>query len=105
MPAKIAALFVGAHTKYKIIPKTVLRFDRERGTIHPTQKPVPLLEYLIRSYSRPGDLVLDPCAGSGSAAIAAMNTSRKFVGFEKDRGIFDMAVKRIAERENRAEPA
>ena len=62
---------------------------------HPTQKPVPLLSYLIRTYSSPGDLVLDACMGSGSTGVAAVQAGRRFVGFETDAHFFDVAKRRI----------
>ncbi len=79
-------------------PRSVLRFaslNHATNNYHPTQKPVPLLEWLIRTYTNPGDLVLDFCFGSGSTAIACINTGRRFVGCEKDRTFFRRAVMRI----------
>lgn len=64
---------------------------------HPTQKPVALLEWLIKTYTTPGETVLDNCMGSGSTGVAAVNTGRKFVGIENDRKYFDIARQRIAE--------
>lgn len=75
-------------------PTSVLRYERDRDNPHPTGKPVLLLERLILTYSNPGDLICDPCAGSASTWIAAMNTNRQFVGFEKDSIIYEMAMKR-----------
>lgn len=63
--------------------------------LHPTQKPVELIEYLIRTYSNEGDIILDNCIGSGTTAVAAMNTNRNFIGFELDKDYFDIANKRI----------
>lgn len=65
--------------------------------IHPTQKPVTLLEYLIRTYTNEGETVLDNCMGSGSTGVAAVNTGRSFIGMELDPGYFETACKRIAE--------
>lgn len=70
----------------------------ERGTvgrIHPTQKPVALFEYLVKTYTLPGDTVLDNCIGSGTTAIAAINTGRRFIGIEQDPGIHRKAVDRV----------
>jgi len=79
-------------------PRSVLRFAKEKGKhIHPFAKPVPLLEYLINTFSNAGEVVLDPTAGSGSAAVAAINTGRKFIGAEIDRAFHDIAEKRIME--------
>ena len=78
-------------------PTTILTFNKVRkGTVHPTQKPVALFEYLIKTYTNEGDLVLDNCIGSGTTAIAALNTHRNFIGFELDKGYFDIANQRIA---------
>ena len=71
--------------------------NNEKATKHPTQKPVPLLEYLIKTYTDVGDLVLDNCAGSCSTGIACHNTGRRFIGFEKDKEIFEKANKRLTE--------
>jgi site-specific DNA-methyltransferase (adenine-specific) len=80
----------------KRYPKQVLFFPVvERGTIHPTQKPVALFEYLIRTYTNEGDLVLDNCAGSGTTAIACENTNRKWVCIEKDETYANAAIERI----------
>lgn len=71
----------------------------ERGTvgrIHPTQKPVALFDYLIRTYTNPGDLVLDPTMGSGTTGLAALRLGRRFIGMEKDAGYFATAQARIA---------
>ena len=82
----------------KRYPKQVIKFGVvERGTLHPTQKPVALFEYLIKTYTNPGELVLDNCIGSGTTAIACMNTGRNFIGFEMDKGYYDIACKRIEE--------
>ena len=67
----------------------------EKRGLHPTQKPVALFEYLIKTYTNPGELVLDNCMGSGTTAIACMNTQRNFIGFEMDKGYYDIACKRI----------
>jgi site-specific DNA-methyltransferase (adenine-specific) len=64
---------------------------------HPTQKPVALMEYLIRTYTNEGDTVLDNCMGSGTTGVACANTGRKFIGIERDPGYFDIARKRIEE--------
>jgi site-specific DNA-methyltransferase (adenine-specific) len=69
----------------------------ERG-LHPTQKPVALFAYLIRTYTNPGDLVLDNTIGSGTTAIACLNTNRDFIGIEKDEGYYNIAKHRALER-------
>lgn len=85
-------------------PRSVLRFkwDTQRLAVHPTQKPVALFEYLIKTYTNPGELVLDNCMGSGTTAIACMNTGRNFIGFEMDKGYYDISCKRIEEHEEAA---
>ena len=80
----------------KRYPKQVLDFGIvERGTIHPTQKPVPLFEYLINTYTNPGDLVLDNCAGSGTTAIAAERTGRRWICMEKQPEYYYPAIGRL----------
>jgi len=81
----------------KRYPKTIIKIDRERKNIHPTQKPIALFEYLIKTYTNEGDLVLDNCIGSGTTAIACMNTNRQYIGIEKDNTYFELANKRIEE--------
>jgi site-specific DNA-methyltransferase (adenine-specific) len=63
--------------------------------VHPTQKPVPLLEYLIKTYTNEGDTVLDFTMGSGSTGVACKNTNRNFIGIEMDKNYFDIAKNRI----------
>lgn len=82
----------------KRYPIDIIKFSHERG-LHPTQKPVALLEYLIRTYTDEGDTVLDNCMGSGSTGVACINTGRKFIGVEKYKRYFDIAIKRIEEAE------
>ena len=84
-------------------PRSVLHFASRGKRLHPTQKPVELLEYLVRTYTDPGDLVLDNCMGSGSTAVAALRAGRRFVGFETDPGYFDIARRRVAEQLQAAE--
>lgn len=76
-------------------PKMVLEFENEKG-LHPTQKPVPLLEYLIETYTNSDETVLDNCMGSGSTGVACANTGRKFIGMEMDDTYFEKASERIA---------
>lgn len=66
-----------------------------RGSLHPTQKPFPLMEYLIKTYTNENETVLDNCMGSGTTAVACKNTNRKFIGFELDKNYFDIANERI----------
>ncbi len=77
-------------------PRSVMLFKNHNvGNFHPTQKPVALLEYLIKTYTNEGETVLDNCIGSGSTAIAAINTNRNFIGIEKDQKYFEIACERI----------
>ena len=83
------------HTpKYKNWPTNVLHFDTERG-LHPTQKPATLLEYLVRTYTNEGGVVLDNCMGSGSTGVACLRSGRHFIGIEKDPHYFQIAKERI----------
>ena len=84
----------------KRYPLNLLKFKRDGGRIHPTQKPVALLEYLIRTYTNDGMTVLDNCMGSGSTGVACVNTNRNFIGIELDEGYFNIAKKRIEEAVN-----
>lgn len=78
-------------------PITLIEFDKvRRGALHPTQKPVELLEYLIKTYTDENDLILDNCMGSGSTGVACKNLSRKFIGIELDEEYFKIAQSRIA---------
>jgi site-specific DNA-methyltransferase (adenine-specific) len=83
-------------------PRSVLQFasDKQTSKLHPTQKPVALFEWLIRTYTNPGDTVLDNCMGSGTTAIACMNTDRNFIGFETDPVYHEKSLQRIAEHPN-----
>lgn len=96
---------IGGEIKYsdkyepdKKLPISILEFkkDNYRGNIfHPTQKPVDLLEYLIKTYTQEGEVILDNTMGSGSTGVAAMNTGRKFIGIELEPQYFEIAEKRI----------
>lgn len=76
-------------------PRSVLKFSKPSKTLHPTQKPVALLEYLIRTYTNEGETVLDFTMGSGSTGVACVNTNRRFIGIELDEGYFNIATQRI----------
>ena len=79
-------------------PSDVLEFNvvpNRKGKLHPTQKPVELLEWLIKTYTNEGETVLDNCMGSGSVGVAAVNTNRHYIGFELDEKYFDIAKIRI----------
>ena len=83
--------YVQTHTNY---PKAILNIKAERG-LHPTQKPVALMEYMIRTYTNEGDVVLDNCMGSGTTGVACANTGRRFIGIELDPDYFEIAKQRI----------
>ena len=79
-------------------PQTIQEFstaNMRKGRLHPTQKPVELLEYLIKTYTNEGEIVLDNCMGSGSTGVACVNTDRKFIGIELDNTYFEIAKERI----------
>ena len=78
-------------------PKSILNFNRPHPQIHPTQKPVMLVSWLINTYTNEGDTILDNCMGSGTTAIAAIRTKRNYIGFEIEKEYFDLANKRIKE--------
>ena len=77
-------------------PLTLLEFNRDKSRIHPTQKPVALLEYLIKTYTNEKDTVLDFTMGSGSTGVACKNLNRNFIGIEKDKTYFEIAEKTLA---------
>ena len=77
-------------------PKSVLKINKSiNKNIHPTQKPVPLFEYLIKTYTTEGETVLDNCMGSGTTAIACINTDRNYIGFELDKTYYEKSLERI----------
>lgn len=77
-------------------PRSVLKISSEGKTIHPTQKPVALMEYLIKTYTNEGETILDNCMGSGTTGVACVNTGRNFIGIERDPEYFRIASERIA---------
>lgn len=82
---------------YEGYPTSVLFYDNEKPAVHPTQKPVALMEYLIRTYTNEGELVLDNTMGSGTTGVACVNTNRRFIGIERDDKYFAIAEKRISD--------
>jgi site-specific DNA-methyltransferase (adenine-specific) len=84
----------------KTYPKSVIKFNRDQKKFHPTQKPVALLEYLVKTYTLENETVLDFTMGSGSTGVACKNLNRKFIGIEKDEKYFEIAKKRIFEQIN-----
>ena len=98
--SKIGEVYGSAKSKHRDnpegsrYPKTVLKFKQEKG-LHPTQKPVALMEYLIKTYSNEGETVLDNCMGSGTTGVACVNTNRNFIGIEMDETYFNISKNRI----------
>ena len=86
--------YIQQYTNY---PTTVLYFDKVTNAVHPTQKPVPLLEYLIMTYTNEGGIVMDNCMGSGSTGVACVNTGRRFIGMEREPSYYEIATGRIDE--------
>ena len=87
---------VGTYTaKFKNYPKTLLKYNNESKSKHPTQKPVALLEYLIKTYTLENETVLDFTMGSGSTGVACINTNRDFIGIELDKEYYEIARERI----------
>ena len=81
--------------KYTGYPHNILYYDKETERLHPTQKPVALLEYLVKTYTNERDIVLDNCMGSGSTGVASVNTNRRFIGIEKEKHYYRLAKDRI----------
>jgi len=76
-------------------PRSIIRIANDSKPVHPTQKPVALMEYLIRTYTNEGETVMDNCMGSGTTGVACVNTGRKFIGMEQDAKYFEIAQNRI----------
>lgn len=81
--------------KFTNYPSNVVHFSNPEKYFHPTQKPLELVRYLVKTYSNEGDLVLDNCIGSGTTAVACVKENRHFIGFELDKNFFDLAVERV----------
>ena len=85
--------------KYTNYPSEIIEFGLDKNSSHPTQKPIALMEYLIKTYSNENETVLDNTMGSGTTGVACINTNRKFIGIELDKNYFDIAKKRISDTE------
>ena len=99
--------FANGYDNTKVNPKSIISITKRmphKDRLHPTQKPVALFEYLIKTYTNEGDLVLDNCAGSGTTAIACLNTNRQFIVMEKEQKYYDMILKRVADFNKNFEP-
>jgi len=86
------------------MPKSIIHFKNGGKMMHPTQKPIELMEYLIKTYTNENDLVLDNTAGSGTTAIACLNTNRQFIVMEKEQKYYDIILKRVADFNKNFEP-
>ena len=83
--------------KYTNYPSEIIEFGLDKNIVHPTQKPVALMEYLIKTYSNEDETVLDNCMGSGTTGVACINTNRKFIGIERDEEYYFISKNRIRE--------
>jgi site-specific DNA-methyltransferase (adenine-specific) len=81
--------------KYTNYPSEIIEFGLDKDSVHPTQKPVALMEYLIKTYSNEGETILDNCMGSGTTGVACVNTNRNFIGIEMDEQYYKIAKERI----------
>ena len=103
---EVVSIFCPNQTQYypqktvnpKLLPKSIIQFSRQHKPVHPTQKPVVLLEYLIKTYTLEGETVLDFCMGSGSTGVAAKNLNRRFIGIEQDEKYLEIAIERICQQ-------
>lgn len=82
-------------TEYENYPIDIIHFDADSDSFHPTQKPVDLLRYLVKTYTNEGDTILDNCMGSGTTAVACIKEKRHFIGFELNKEYYDKACQRI----------
>lgn len=90
-----------AKTYTEKYPTTLITFDKVRqGSLHPTQKPLDLMEYLVKTYSIEGAIILDNCMGSGTTGVAALKLNRRFIGIEKEEKYFKIAEERIKKYDN-----
>ena len=96
----IEAISTNSDTKH---PSSVLKFNRQNQGLHPTQKPVALMEYLIKTYTNEGETVLDFTMGSGTTGVACINTNQNFIGIENNKEYFDISLKRVEEKRKEKE--
>ena len=93
--SKLFDMEMSAKYSDEYYPISIIEFSNAKRGVHPTQKPVALFEYLIKTYTNEGETVLDNCMGSGTTAIAAINTGRNYIGFELDEGYYKASLDRI----------
>ena len=98
MRSKLEGHYTQTHSNY---PQSVINYEIERG-LHPTQKPVALFEYLIRTYTQAGELVFDPCVGSGTTAVACVNTGRRFICGDQSAEYVAIARERVRKAQTEA---
>ena len=91
-PGRKPTSYTQRNTNY---PRQLLKYANDTDGYHPTQKPIELVRYLVRTYSNPGDTILDNTIGSGTTAVAALREKRHFIGFELNRDYYDIALRRI----------
>ena len=97
---RVGTVNINDGTRY---PRSVIKISNDNhGSLHPTQKPTLLFEYLIKTYTNENEIILDNCMGSGTTAIACINTNRNYIGFEKDTTYCDLANKRIKDALNKS---
>ena len=94
--SKLFDMEMSAKYSDEYFPISIIEFSNAKRGVHPTQKPVALFEYLIKTYTNEGETVLDNCMGSGTTAIAAINTNRNYIGFELDEEYYNLANERIS---------
>ena len=99
--SKLFDMEMSAKYSDEYYPISIIEFSNAKRGVHPTQKPVALFEYLIKTYTNEGETVLDNCMGSGTTAIAAINTNRNYIGFELDEEYYNASIERIKEHENK----
>ena len=95
--SKLFDMEMSAKYSDEYYPISIIEFSNAKRGVHPTQKPVALFEYLIKTYTNEGETVLDNCMGSGTTAIACINTNRNYIGFEMDEGYYKASLERIEE--------
>ena len=95
--SKLFDMEMSAKYSDEYYPISIIEFSNAKRGVHPTQKPVALFEYLIKTYTKEGETVLDNCMGSGTTAIACINTNRNYIGFELDEGYYKVSLDRIEE--------
>ena len=99
--SKLFDMEMSAKYSDEYYPISIIEFSNAKRGLHPTQKPVALFEYLIKTYTNEGETVLDNCMGSGTTAIACLNTNRNYIGFELDEEYYKASLERIKEHENK----